>query len=85
MPLRVDPNVEPYFDVTFILGACVCCERCGRDAAYASDHPEYSDENYYDQAVVMHRDGWLLLPDWPGVLCPSCATEPPPGAAMPEA
>lgn len=83
MPLRVDPNVEPYFVVTFILGSCVCCEECNRDAAYTSEHPEYSDENYYDQAIVMHRDGWLLLAEDFRVLCPSCAALRRQGAAIP--
>jgi hypothetical protein len=70
--MSIDPDVEPFFNITFIFGSFVFCERCKREAEYTSDHPKYSDENYYDQAVAMKNAGWKVTSDVEAY-CPECS------------
>jgi len=69
MPPDVDPSVESFYNVTSILCGLVFCDQCKREASYASNHPPYSDQTYYEQAAAMMKEGWRGLE----VLCPSCA------------
>jgi len=75
MVFNVDPKVAPYYNVTFVLCALVFCYDCNREALYESQHPANSDKNYYDQALAMQAEGWLVLPDNLHVLCPACASK----------
>ena len=75
MAINVDPEVAPYYDVTFILGAFVFCDDCGQEIEYTSAHSRYTDENYYDAAVAMHAAGWVVAPDSVDAFCPSCASK----------
>jgi hypothetical protein len=54
MAFPIDPRIEAFYDVTFVLGAMVFCADCRGDIEYASLHPRFMDENYYDAAVAMH-------------------------------
>ena len=74
--MKVDPAIRPYYDVSFILCTFVFCERCRREAVYTSPHPPFSDENYYDQAVAMKEQGWVVISGSKfDVLCPDCAKQ----------
>ena|ERR1051326_1985358 len=74
--MEIDPLVEPYFDVSFVLGTFVFCARCRCEAVYTSPHPQFTDENYYDQAIAMKEQGWVITESDPlDVLCPKCAKE----------
>lgn len=48
MAFLIDPKVALFYDVTFILGSVVYCRRCGAEATYRSNHPEFTNENHYD-------------------------------------
>lgn len=65
-------EVEPYYIVTMILCSCVFCDRCQAELAYTSTHPQYCDENYYDQAVAMKQQEWTVTADLKAY-CPTCA------------
>ena len=75
MAVTVDPKIAPYYGVTFILCALVFCDDCIREIEYASAHPQFTDENYYDAAVAMYAAGWVVLPNTFDAFCPSCAAE----------
>jgi hypothetical protein len=72
--MDVEPELEPFYYVTFILGSCVGCVRCHREPEYESSHPRFTDKNYLDQAREMHRSGWKIVGNL-DVLCPICAAE----------
>jgi hypothetical protein len=75
MAIIVEPNIAPYYDVTFILGSCVCCHGCGAEPVYESAHRQFTDENYYDQAVAMHLQGWAVVPRTVHAFCPACVVK----------
>ena len=72
MSVTVDPEVAPFYNVTFVLCGLVFCNRCGAEVIYASPHPAYTDENYYDQAVLMRAGGWSVVPGTVDADCPAC-------------
>lgn len=73
MATPVDPKVEPFHELSFILGSFVFCNDCKREAMFESAHPMHTDKFYYDQAVTMERQGWVILPGEFNVACPACA------------
>jgi len=76
MAITVDPKVAPYYEWTFILGSCICCRGCGIEPVYESKHRQFTNENYYDQAVAMRDAGWVVVPsDTYASYCPQCAKE----------
>lgn len=73
MAFRDDPTVEPFNDAAFVMCGLMSCQDCCREPSYQSDYPEGTEENWYDQAVVMKYEGWVLLPEPYQVVCPECA------------
>lgn len=77
MPLNVDPKIARYYDLTFIYCGFVFCDDCKREIEYTSEHPEHTDESYYDAAVAMHAAGWIASGEAHGhgfgAFCPTCA------------
>ncbi len=71
--MEVPPDLEPFYEVTFILCAAVLCRTCYAEVEYASAHPECTNENYLDQARTLKDAGWILdPPDSLNVMCPAC-------------
>jgi hypothetical protein len=75
MAASVDPELISYYNVTFILCACVFCEDCKREIKYTSLHPRFTDENYYDAATAMAAEGWVVATDGVSAFCPACAAK----------
>ena len=71
----VDPAIQPYYDTTFVMCGLIFCDDCGCEPSYSSAHAEYSDGNYFDQAVAMHAGGWVLLPKPYRSICSACASK----------
>lgn len=64
------PELRPFFDYCFILGFGIC-SGCGREQEFSSEHPQFSDGWWLDEAAAMHKAGWLVsgqLDAW----CPEC-------------
>jgi hypothetical protein len=76
MPLTVQPEIAPLYDVTFVLCGMVYCCRCRAEAPVDARSPVYSDENYYAQAVAMTALGWVRPAKELDVICPRCAGNP---------
>jgi hypothetical protein len=75
MEIHIDPNVKPFYEVSFILCSLVFCSDCKCEVLFKSSHPQYSDGFYYDQAIAMQREGWKLLPVEYEVICAKCASK----------
>jgi hypothetical protein len=71
--MNIDPEIAPFYDVTFVFGSLVCCEGCKREPDYSSDHPRHTDENYLDQAIAMQQQGWTV--DGLNANCPECSQQ----------
>jgi hypothetical protein len=70
----VSGESDAFDDVVFVLCGLIFCEGCRCEVEYESQHPEYSDEAYRDQAAAMRTQGWVAGANW-SAYCPTCASK----------
>ena len=68
---HVPKDLQPYFDVCFILGFGIC-SGCGREQPFTSHHPQFSDGWWLDEARAMRDAGWSVL-EAGEAFCASCS------------
>lgn len=71
---RIPKELEPYFNVCFILGFGIC-SGCGREQPFTSNHPQFSDGWWLDEARAMRDAGWSVL-EAEKAFCASCSEDP---------
>jgi hypothetical protein len=70
---HVPAELRPYFEVCFILGFGLC-SLCGCEQPFSSDHPQFSDGWWLDEARAMHAAGWSV-PKLQTALCAVCSRD----------
>jgi hypothetical protein len=68
---HVPKVLQPYFDVCFILGFGIC-SACGCEQPFTSNHAQFSDGWWLDEARAMHDAGWSV-PEAGEAYCGSCS------------
>ena len=66
-------ELMPYYETVFIY-SCSICESCTAEVSFESDHTQYSEGWWFDEARAMKEQGWVV----PRVLvtyCEACARE----------
>jgi len=67
----VSPELEPFFEFTFI-NCFPICHYCGAEQEFASDSAPYSDEWYMDMAIAIRNANWVI-PELQTAACAKCA------------
>jgi len=66
-------ELMPYYEFVFIYGVSLC-ENCADSVIFSSNHPQYSDGWWFDEARAMKSKGWVV-PETLHAFCQSCAKE----------
>ena len=64
-------ELMPYFEMVFIYGFSFC-EDCSNEVKFDSEHKQFSDGWWFDEAKAMKKAGWVI-PQKQVAYCKACA------------